>query len=93
MIVKRTDFTDFPTLIGDSGHDHSDLPMTSIMADMYKGACEKGMMLKVCLPSKACMPDKDCPKRSFKLAPSADCSGGYVRNTLPLSRDLLKNYF
>ena len=39
--MKRTDFTGFPILVGDSAHDRSDIPMTSVMADLHKSACEK----------------------------------------------------
>ena len=86
--MKRTDFTGFPTLVGDSAHDRSDIPMTSVMADLHKSACERGMSLKVCPPSKACVPEKDCPKTDFSIKPSADCSGAYVRKTLSSSCDL-----
>ena len=56
--------------------------MTSVMADMHKSACEKGMAVKVCPPSRVCIPEKDCPRTDFKITPSADCSGAYVRKTL-----------
>ena len=92
--MKRTDFTGFPTLVGDSGHDRSDIPMTSVMADLHKSACEKGMSVKVCPPSKACVPEKDCPKTDFKLSPSADCSGAYVRKNFILkSKSFQNGYF
>ena len=53
--------------------------MTSVMADMHKSACEKGMAVKVCPPSKAWVPERDCPKTDFKISPSADCLELYRR--------------